>query len=821
MILNFRQGIVKGQRTGGNGDFNYLQVLPNSVSVQATNSPLVLNIAHGNSNYLVTIEQTVNDAWPLFGTASFPSGVNYWLYVDINPVTGVLRYGRITKEPTFGVTRPTNPTIDQHWFDVRNNKMFAWNGAMWVERIRVFVGKLTQTSTIDFYPLGSQVGAQARVRAGKIIHDRSGRPVVKSTGELFTTEDDIVVNGVVEAPNALETRLLPVQAAEVIPAFSVVAFSAFGVVRLAAYEDTTTKILAFAQESIPTNGSGLVTAQGIITNPSWNWPTVNAPLWVDASGQLTLVDPAVTNPTRDTEPPVAHVLNTTQIKFTQAPAGIPGAAGPTGPAGVDGIDGAVGPTGPQGTAGAVGPTGPQGVAGVDGEVGPTGPQGADSTLAGPSGPAGADSTVAGPTGPQGAVGPTGPQGVAGVDGAVGPTGPQGVQGIQGIDGAVGPTGPQGVAGPAGADGAAGVAGPTGPQGAVGPTGPGVGATGPAGADGATGPTGPQGVAGPQGIAGVDGAVGPTGPQGPQGTAGVDGAVGPTGPQGVAGPAGADSVVPGPTGPQGIAGAVGPTGPAGADSTVAGPTGPAGADGAAGAAGPTGPTGPAGADSTVAGPAGAVGPTGPQGVAGADGATGPTGPQGVAGPAGADGAAGAVGPTGPQGIAGVGVPTGGTTAQVLAKTSGSDYDVQWVTPSAGAGGSFIDRVMTVNNGIADATVVLVGFGTQSDLDAVVASAAGSTLQITNVPSTLKLQKINISYPAGYNTTTAFAIQYPEPFGRTTATGMAIPLMLMFNDGTPSVMQATTTTNYSVTGGVVQMQKTGLVANTPFRFRVEVI
>lgn len=91
MHLNFRQGVVSGQRAG-NGDFTYLQILPNSVSIQATNTPLVLNIAHGQSNYLVTIEQTIQNAWPAFGTPTFPAGTNYWLYVDVNPVTGILRF---------------------------------------------------------------------------------------------------------------------------------------------------------------------------------------------------------------------------------------------------------------------------------------------------------------------------------------------------------------------------------------------------------------------------------------------------------------------------------------------------------------------------------------------------------------------------------------------------------------------------------------------------------------------------------------------------------------------------------------------------------
>lgn len=123
----------------------------------------------------------------------------------------------------------------------------------------------------------------------------------------------------------------------------------------------------------------------------------------------------------------------------------------------------------------------------------------------------------------------------------------------------------------------------------------------------------------------------------------------------------------------------------------------------------------------------LGQTGPQGP---QGDPGPQGPQGLQGPVGLTGPIGPVGPQGvqglqgPAGLAGQGVPTGGTTGQVLAKVNNTDFNTQWVTPSAGGGGT------------------IYGDGSAGALN-----ITTNTNWVTNPPSNLNLQFSSINVSSG--------------------------------------------------------------------------
>jgi len=68
-------------------------------------------------------------------------------------------------------------------------------------------------------------------------------------------------------------------------------------------------------------------------------------------------------------------------------------------------------------------------------------------------------------------------------------------------------------------------------------------------------------------------------------------------------------------------------------------------------------------------------------------TGPQGPMGPAGPTGPQGIQGPVGPASTvPGPPGPGLPAGGTTGQMPAKKTNTDFDIQWVDPPSGGGGS---------------------------------------------------------------------------------------------------------------------------------------
>lgn len=331
MLLNFRQGIVDSQKNPA-GQPSFLQMQATSVNINATNTPVTIGIAHGRSNYLVTIERDVPNAWTGFGTVH-ATGTKHWLYMDVNPVTGRITYGVTSWLPVDRSGPPGLPKRDQHWFDTSSTKMKVWSGAAWLEKIRIFLGIVTTAATVQPMPFGSQVGITGEVRVGKIVFDDSGRPVRKSNGELFTTEDDIYVSGVIAAPNSLETRMLPVNAGESVAKYTVVKLSAFDTVRLAEYADTTSSMLGIALQSIPLGQSGNIILQGFVDNPAWNWSTVGAPLWVDRFGLLTATDPGIANPTQRLQPPVAQVVRPSRIRFAPAAFAVVPPAGPAGAAG--------------------------------------------------------------------------------------------------------------------------------------------------------------------------------------------------------------------------------------------------------------------------------------------------------------------------------------------------------------------------------------------------------------------------------------------------------------------------------------------------------
>jgi len=144
----------------------------------------------------------------------------------------------------------------------------------------------------------------------------------------------------------------------------------------------------------------------------------------------------------------------------------------------------------------------------------------------------------------------------------------------------------------------------------------------------------------------------------------------------------------------------------------------------------------------------------------------------------------------------------------------------VAAAAVASSTVVRRKVSVTNNGHVATINIVASGSQASLDAItVTQTGGNTITLSNVPSTLFLQSITVRTPSGFNPTSSFQIQYPEPFGDTSALDMMAPFMMSYNE--PGVIQATTLINYSISAGIVQAQKTGLVANAAQVWRLQVM
>ena len=396
MLVNFRHGIVSSAKNVAQQPA-FLQMRGQSIGIVASSTPVVLAIAHKQSNYLVTIEQDRDVAW-----TSIEPTLTY-LYIDVDLNTGVVSYGQTTTPPIIQPTTPINAATGQHWFDTTLNSMRVKGMGAWQECARLFVGT-SVGGIVTCTQFGSQIGVSGNFPTGKIAFDSSGKPISKSTGEFWTTDDVFYVNGTVSAPNAFGTQLQVVSVAEAITPMSVVAYSstAFNLVRLAQPADAGYTTLAVAMAGASTNEKVSVVCNGIIINPAWRFLNPNSLVWVGPNGTLSTT-PDATNASQ----PIGRVVDVNAIVFNpllSASAGGGGEMGPRGPEGAQGPAGATGLPGAQGPAGPQGLTGATGPAGINGTQGPVGPQG----LTGPA------STVAGPTGPQGPVGATGPAGPAGV-----------------------------------------------------------------------------------------------------------------------------------------------------------------------------------------------------------------------------------------------------------------------------------------------------------------------------------------------------------------------------------------------------------------------
>lgn len=364
MKIPFRQGLVNFARTGdGQPMFLKVNASRNYIDIVAIKTPVTVAFAHGKSDYILTEPTNVDSAWgPI-------AGVKTWLFWDIDTLTGKRTYGTTTIAPVVGAVAPK--VLGQHWFDTATTTMKVWTGHTWLPKIRVFAGTydgVTLTPNVG----GTQAGIRVGVTAGRIIFDANGKPVNKRNGEFFTTEDNFLVHGETSSTVNLEQGSFIGKANEPIPAYSVVKFTDVGWISLAEYEDIENVALAMSTTSVNTNEVGSLVFGGIVTNPYWNFQTLNAPLWVKGSGEVSEEEED-----NGKKPPIGRVLSPTSMLFNpysrsagaigdgakgdKGDKGDPGDVGPPGPRGLPGADSVVaGPTGAKGDTGAVGAKGDKG-----------------------------------------------------------------------------------------------------------------------------------------------------------------------------------------------------------------------------------------------------------------------------------------------------------------------------------------------------------------------------------------------------------------------------------------------------------------------------
>ena len=293
MKIPFRQGIVQYQ-TDANKNQLFLSATGQSVSLIVGSTPTIINFAQNTANYLYTEGQTVPNAW----AGPFLPGTTYWLYWDLSIRTGARSFGSTTIAPVIGPKAPSNPVNGTHWYDTINSRMNQWNGIVWVNVIRAFAakyvvgasfvslvtGNTNQTGSANY--AGTQVSDYSPCASGALLFDPMGKPLITSNNTFFTSETGAAVSGLASAVN-FAAITVEATAQQPIPAFSFVYFSAFNEISLANQRTADNGPFGMVQINMVQGVTSNVVTTGIVTNLEWNWPTVNALVYIAADGTAT------------------------------------------------------------------------------------------------------------------------------------------------------------------------------------------------------------------------------------------------------------------------------------------------------------------------------------------------------------------------------------------------------------------------------------------------------------------------------------------------------------------------------------------------------
>lgn len=158
-----RQSVLTGP-IDSNGNPNYLTASGLQVSIDGSSKPIYVAFANGFNDtgtidILSKISSLISSSWTL------PANQTCYLYIDKDISTGLLSYGYSLMTDLYQKAAPSSPTLDQHYFNVNDFKMYRWNGSAWEQKQRIFIAKAvagTSTMALYIYPYRSQVPLTAR-----------------------------------------------------------------------------------------------------------------------------------------------------------------------------------------------------------------------------------------------------------------------------------------------------------------------------------------------------------------------------------------------------------------------------------------------------------------------------------------------------------------------------------------------------------------------------------------------------------------------------------------------------------------------------------
>jgi len=289
MKIGFRQGIVRYQLDPGTQQPIFLQKTNGGATIDliVAPNPTIVTIADGATDYLISESKTINEAF-----SGFTSGIDYWLYVDINTLTGERTFGHTLVEPTFGPTAPATPVADLHWFDTTTFTMRVWVNGAFEKKLRVFLAKYDEGSVIQPYPIGSQVNLNTPIFAGYILFDEDNKPVRKfqrrGLGTFLTTESIFTTHTSKAVNVSFELQIEVAQAIEPLPIYSVITYDEPGKIKLASHLEPEFPAVGIVVEDFFTGEISQYVTQGYIDNAGWNWTDPpGTPLFVGPTGEIT------------------------------------------------------------------------------------------------------------------------------------------------------------------------------------------------------------------------------------------------------------------------------------------------------------------------------------------------------------------------------------------------------------------------------------------------------------------------------------------------------------------------------------------------------
>lgn len=278
MRIDYSQSILT--YLAGTSGSDFLQLQQGYVSLLASSVPFTFVVTHGPKDYVCVIDRNCEQVW---GPAtSSPQ----WLYVDVDLQTAQISFGQTSLDPVIGNSQPITHN-GLHWYNSDLRQMYVYEGGAWVEKLRLFVaqlvdGKLLSVS-IDAPKFTGTSGGLSREtkEVGYIAFDANKRPIKDSSGHFITTTShDLLgqLNGLVLNPvvtSVYQPTDVSAPAFEPIVAGQIVSFNAYGSLIIANESDISKGLFGVAHSSVDVGSSTLVSIDGVVTSPLWNFHTAD------------------------------------------------------------------------------------------------------------------------------------------------------------------------------------------------------------------------------------------------------------------------------------------------------------------------------------------------------------------------------------------------------------------------------------------------------------------------------------------------------------------------------------------------------------------